>query len=134
MQGHQLEIQHIPGKVNPADHLPRQSISCANLTKNRIRDEYNKFVERMRIPADASDQQIQSIFIEVLQKDHFPRAVESVFHKFNCEDSSQTESMNDSGKLLICHSRITIENSLKPINWEAHKEDEICAEILKENT
>ena len=45
MQGYHLEIQHIPGRVNPADHLPRQSISSANLIKYQGRAENNKLVE-----------------------------------------------------------------------------------------
>ena len=88
MQGYHLEIQHIPGKVNPADHLSRQFISSANLIKDQARAENKKLVEQMRVPTDASDQQIQKILTEAIQRDQCPRSVQSVFSKLNFEDSS----------------------------------------------
>ena len=92
MQGYHLEIQHIPGKVNPADHLSRQSILSANLIENQVQGEHNKLVERMRIPADASDQQIQSILTEVVHKNQCPRPVQSILSKFNFGGSSQARA------------------------------------------
>ena len=86
MEGYQLEIQHILGKVNPADHLSRQSISSKNLIKNQVRAEANKLNEQMRVPADASDQQIQRILTEVVQRNLCMRTLQSSLCKLNFED------------------------------------------------
>ena len=47
---------HIPRKVNPADHLSRQSILSANFIKDQVRAENNKLAEQMTVPTDASKQ------------------------------------------------------------------------------
>ena len=113
MQGYHLEIQHIPEKVNPADHLSRQSISSANLIKDQVRAENNKLFEQMRIPSDASDQKIQKILTEVVHRDPCPRSAQSVLSKLNFEDSRQTEAMNENCVLMIHRSGISIENSFR---------------------
>ena len=61
MQEYNLDIQHIPGKVNPSDHLSRQSFNQAIEYKKVARTENDKFAQRMRIPEDASDAQIQQM-------------------------------------------------------------------------
>ena len=81
MQGYHLEIQHIPGKVNPVDYLSSQSISNANFVKDQVWEEDNGLVEQMRVPADASDQQIQKILAEVVQRDQCRRSDQSVLSR-----------------------------------------------------
>ena len=68
MQGYNLDIQHIPGKVNPADHLSRQSLNQAIEQKGKVNAENDKFVQRMRIPEDATDDDIQKILTETISK------------------------------------------------------------------
>ena len=58
----------------------------------------------MRVPADASGQQIQKMLTEVLQRDQCTKTVQSVFSKLNFEDLSQTESMNEDCILMIHRS------------------------------
>ena len=98
-----------PKKANPADHLSRQSISSANLTKYQVREENNKLIEQMRFPTDASEQQIQKILTEVVQRYQCPRSVQAVLSKLNFEDSSQTEVINENCILIIHHRGISIE-------------------------
>ena len=88
----------------------------------------------MRVLADAPDQQIQKILTEVVQRDQCPRSVQSVFSKLNFEDSSRTEAMNKTCILMIHRSGISIENSSRQELWEAQKEDEECAQILRDLT
>ena len=114
-----MEIQHIPSKVNPADHLSRQSILSRNLIKNQVRAEHNKLVECMRILSNSSSQQIQSILIEMIQRDQGPRTVQSILFKFHFDGSIQTELMNGNCKLLIHRSGITMEDSFKQGIWES---------------
>ena len=60
MQGYDLEIVHIPGKINPADHLSRQLLSDAAERKGLVRKDQKNFVRNLRVPADATDDEIQN--------------------------------------------------------------------------
>ena len=75
----------------------------------------------MRIPADASDQQIQKILTEVVQRHQCMRTLESNLSKLNFEDSSQTKSMNEDCILIIHRSGISIGNSFRQELWETKK-------------
>ena len=59
MQGYDLDIVHILGKVNPADHLSRQLLSDAAERKGLVKKEQKNFVRNLRVPADATDGDIQ---------------------------------------------------------------------------
>ena len=88
----------------------------------------------MRIPTDASDQKIQKILTEVVQRDQCPRSAQSVLSKLNFEDSRQTKAVNENCVLMIHRSGISIEKYFRCELWEAQKEDEECAEILRDLT
>ena len=88
----------------------------------------------MRVPADDSNQQIQNILTEVVQRNQCPRSVQPVLSKLNFQDSSQTEAMNENFILIIHRSGISIENYFIQELLEAQEEDEECAEILRDLT
>ena len=88
----------------------------------------------MRVPIDASDQQIQKILTEVVQRDQCPISVQSVSSKLDFEDFSPTEAMNENFILMIHRSGISIENYFRQELWEAQKEEEECVEILGDLT
>ena len=69
MQGYDLEIVHIPGKVNPADHLSRQLLSDATERKGLVNKEQKNFVRNLRVPADATDGDIQNALQRVFQRE-----------------------------------------------------------------
>ena len=69
MQGYDLDIQHIPGKVNPADHLSRQLLKDAAERKGLVTEENQKFVEQLRIPHDATDVEIQDALCKILERE-----------------------------------------------------------------
>ena len=60
MQGYNLDIQHILGKVNHADHLSQKSSNDVVIQKNKVRFEKDAFVQRIRFPENASNQQLNS--------------------------------------------------------------------------
>ena len=62
-------------------------ILSANFVKGQVGTENNKLVEQMGVPTDASNEQIQKILIEVLQRNQCPKSVQSVFSKLNFEDA-----------------------------------------------
>ena len=60
LQGYNVDIQHIPGKRNPADSLSRQSVEDALVKKSSVHDANAAYVQKLRVPEDASDDQIQT--------------------------------------------------------------------------
>ena len=69
IQGYDLDIQHIPGKVNPADHLSRQLLKDAAERKGLVTEENQKFVEQLRIPHDATDVEIQDALCKIFERE-----------------------------------------------------------------
>ena len=67
--GYDLDIQHIPGKVNPADHLSRQLLKDAAERKGLVTEENQKFVEQLRIPHDATDVEIQDALCKIFERE-----------------------------------------------------------------
>ena len=59
LQGYNVDIRHIPGKKNPADSLSRQLITDALVRKSSVTDANVEYVERLRVPEDATNEQIQ---------------------------------------------------------------------------
>ena len=69
MQGYDLDIQHIPGKVNPADHLSRQLLKDAAERKGLVTKENQQFVEQLRVPCDATDVEIQDALCKTFERE-----------------------------------------------------------------
>ena len=65
MQGYNLEIRHIPGKRNPATSLSRQDRKDALGRKSVVVDANAELVQQIRIPENASYQEIQDILKQV---------------------------------------------------------------------
>ena len=69
-----MEIRHIPGKKNPADSLSRQLISDALVRKGSVKDANEEYVMRLRVPTNASDEEIQSALHQLFsQSDQGPQ-------------------------------------------------------------
>ena len=60
MQGYDLDIRHIPGKKNPADSLSRQLREDALGRKIQVCKEHEQWINELRVPARASEEQMQS--------------------------------------------------------------------------
>ena len=60
LQGYNVDIRHIPGKKNPADSLSRQLVTDALVRKSSVTDANAEYVQRLRVPADATNEQIQA--------------------------------------------------------------------------
>ena len=55
-----MDIRHIPGKKNPADSLSQQLVSGTLVRKGSVKDANEEYVMRLRVPANESDEEIQS--------------------------------------------------------------------------
>ena len=60
LQGYNVDIRHIPGKKNPADSLSRQLVTDALVRKSSLTDATAEYVQRLRVPENAMNEQIQS--------------------------------------------------------------------------
>ena len=54
-----MNIRHMPGKKNPANSLSRQLITDALVRKSSVTDANAKYVQRLRVPEGATNEQIQ---------------------------------------------------------------------------
>ena len=68
LQGYNVDIQHIPGKRNPADSLSRQSTVDALVKKSSLHDANAAYVQQLRVPEDASDEEIQSALTKLFSQ------------------------------------------------------------------
>ena len=58
LQGYDIEIQHIPGKVNPADTLTRQAWAGDSGEVTKVKDVDRELVDMIRVAESASDEDI----------------------------------------------------------------------------
>ena len=59
MQGYDMEIRHIPGKINRADTITRQVRSEDQVYAGEVKQMDNELVDVIRIPVNASDVDVQ---------------------------------------------------------------------------
>ena len=63
-----MEIRHIPGKKNLADSLIRQLVSDALVRKGSVKDANEEYVMLLRVPENASDEEIQSALYQLFSQ------------------------------------------------------------------
>ena len=68
LQGYNVEIRHIPGKKNLADSLSRQLTSEALVRKGSVKDANEEYVMRLRVAANATDEEIQSALYQLFSQ------------------------------------------------------------------
>ena len=68
MQGYDLDIRHIPGTKNPADFLYRQLREDALGRKSQVCKEHEQWINGLRVPAGASEKQIQEALSKLFQQ------------------------------------------------------------------
>ena len=97
LQGYDVDIQHIPGKRNPADSLSRQSVDDALKRKGSVHDANAAYVQQLRVASDASDEEIQSALTRLFRKQSDSNDVQgkSVLKISAQSSSQQTEQLLD---------------------------------------
>ena len=68
MQGYDLDIRYIPGKKNPADSLSRQLREDALGRKSQVCKEHEQWINELRVPTGASEEQIQDALSRLFQQ------------------------------------------------------------------
>ena len=67
LQGYDLEIRHIPGRINPADALTRQIRGVDTENSGEVKKQDEEWVQRMRVPSNATDEDIQRTIMTIVQ-------------------------------------------------------------------
>ena len=89
MQGYDLDIRHIPGKKNPADSLSRHLREDALGRKSQVCKEHEQWINELRVPAGASEEQIQEALSKLFQQSQ--KSTESVDRDQRGQDQIKLE-------------------------------------------
>ena len=127
LQGYDIDIRHIPGKVNPADALTRQVRADDVEYAGRVRQQDQDWMESVRVPSEATDQEIQRKLNELYstkeQEDKRQEAMQLVRPTHNSEQSTI---------LAIAESSISIEAQMRQrMMIELRNEDQYADIINK---
>ena len=131
LQGYNVDIQHIPGKRNPADSLSRQSAVDALVKKSSVHDANAAYVQQLRVPEDASDEEIQSALTKLFSQNSVSERQtvlkmttqdqaqnqEQLLNQFKPEvqdqDQAQDQKQSDQCKLTVLRSGVMIDVQYK---------------------
>ena len=160
LQGYDIDIQHIPGKRNPADSLSRQSVNDALKRKSSVHDANAAYVQQLRVSENASDEEIQAALSKLFQRrsENSDGQGKSVLKMSVNSESQKTEHMLDQissgpsrpqpeissviqdqdqepeikSKLSVLRSGIIIDSSLKNRINSLLKEESLYSDIFVE--
>ena len=108
LQGYDVEIRHIPGKVNPADALTRQLHGEDAEYAGQVKKQDQDWLQSVQVPQTATDQQIQQRLNELYQgqdvQDQRERAIQNVLPEHNREQCTV---------LAVSESRIQIDAEMR---------------------
>ena len=126
LQGYDLEIRHIPGRVNPADTLTRQSWVDDRGQAERVRELDRTMVEKMRVPGTASDQDIQQRLRELYsaERDKREQAQDQIS---DVQQSAETFAI-----LSVYESRVQVDQGFRDLLWQEILQDEDYIDIIQE--
>ena len=106
LQGYDIEIRHIPGKVNPADTLTRQAWAGDAHEVAHVKDIDRELVEMIRVAETASDEDIQrklrELYSSERDQEKMQHAQKSVLSNISQEEGSAI--------LSVAASRVRVEN------------------------
>ena len=106
LQGYDIEIRHIPGKVNPADTLTRKAWAGDAGEVAKVKDVDRELVDMIRVAESASDEDIQMKLQELYSREEDREKIKQA------QDSILTAISTDEGSavLSVAQSRVTILN------------------------
>ena len=129
LQGYDMEIVHIPGKINPADSFTRQDWKGDRHGAGRVKMADAALVEQLRVPKDASDQMIQDTVSKVItpnctSKVEIPDFVPYHSLERDIDDSFDfMEPIQRVPALLVSESTIELDNDFKTeLTQKLHEE------------
>ena len=126
LQGYDIEIRHIPGKVNPADALTRQIQMQDAEYAGQVKKEDQDWVQNMRVTPDANDTVIQQKLNELYSKsslqDQKQRAMQFVLSDIETESNAV---------LAVSQSSVTIDCTMKQQMMNELRNDDQYSQIIQ---
>ena len=144
LQGYDIEIRHIPGKVNPADALTRQVRGRDEVYAGEVKQQDADWVQGIRVSETASDREIQRKLMQLYSKEdsnsNSNQAVQAQLTSFDSIHNSFKQTL-----LAIGHSSIEMDMETR-VQWmqqlmqedpyarilEQFSEDPGCREIVRQ--
>ncbi|MCV6575657.1 MAG: RNase H-like domain-containing protein, partial [Cohaesibacter sp.] len=150
LQGYDVDIRHIPGKKNPADSLSRQLITDALVRKSSVTDANAEYVQRLRVPEDATNEQIQDALYRLFNSS--PQGQDSQIKRIQCpQGQTILSNQTPQGSILLTNeeqcpqgnqskqiiaatavSKVQLDNSFKDSLHSLLQNESPYAEILQE--
>ena len=151
LQSYNVGIQHIPGKRNPADSLSRQSVTDALVKKSSVHDANEAYVQQLRVPEDATDDQIKEALAKLFQKNDgihskgsvlkmssksIDQAQEQILDQYSSVpsrlDDQAQKSDQDQAKIAVLRSGVILDVQFKKEVHSLLKKESPYMEILAE--
>ena len=151
LQSYNIDIQHIPGKRNPADSLSRQSVTDALVKKSSVHDANEAYVQQLRVPEDATDDQIKEALAKLFQKNDgihskgsvlkmssksIDQAQEQILDQYSSVpsrlDDQAQKSDQDQAKIAVLRSGVILDVQFKREIHSLLKKESPYMEILEE--
>ena len=127
LQGYDIEIRHIPGKVNPADALTQQikgdDIEYAGQVKRQDQD----WVETIRVSSSATDEDIQMKLRQLYSKTELREKEEQIHNQLMIQTNEESNAV-----LSIAESQIIIDAEMRRRMMHALQNEEIYGSIIEE--
>ena len=146
LQGYDIEIRHIPGKVNPADALTRQVRGRDEIYAGEVKQQDADWVQGMRVSVDATDRDIQTKLKQLYSSSILQGTGDTVQNQLTIFSAvNVVQEKIDHRLLAISESSIEIDTETK-VQWLQHlmnedpyagivqqfNEDRQCREIIRQ--
>ena len=101
-----MAIHHIPGKINPADTIPKQLRSEDQVYSGEVKQLDSDLADAIRIPVEASDADVQKKLDQVYNSD----GARDKLMEANKQVFTMTEDDSFNVVLIITESNIHIDS------------------------
>ena len=108
LQGYDIEIRHIPGKVNPADALTRQIKGDDIAYTGQVKRQDQDWVETIRVPSSAMGEDIQIKLRRLYSKTELREKGEQIHNRLMIETNEESNAV-----LSIAESQIIIDAEMR---------------------
>ena len=127
LQGYDLEIRHIPGRINPADALTRQIRGVDTEYSGEVKKQDEEWVQQMRVPSNATDEDIQ----RRLRQLYSTKDMQGTGDKLQAQLTTFNSSAESISVLAIAESTIQIDLQMRQRMMQLLQNEELYADILQ---
>ena len=126
LQGYDLEIRHIPGRINPADAITRQVKSDDVDYADEVKQEDANWVSNLRVPKEADDQMIQKRLNELYSTTELREKRENVQQQLLAMTAKQPIAV-----LQVSESSVQVTNEMRQRIMQTLQTEDQYTEILE---